>query len=215
MDHIEQSLSKLSKDDTARLVLDYQGKFDSVLKTVKDDICEMKTKFKTLESEFHVSKTVTDNLTKYIKTSERKCYENEQYTRRECLEISGILGNIDDNALEETVLGLLSKYYALVDPSNVEDCHRLKSTNNAPQKVIIKLSKQKDMYRVLKAKPSLKNVNLNGTGTPPGTPIFVNQSLCSWSKCKRLWLNKVVESFWVPKGLCRMSLLDYSLQSRL
>ena len=215
MDHIEQSLSKLSKDDTARLVLDYQGKFDSVLKTVKDDICEMKTKFKTLESEFHVSKTVTDNLTKYIKTSERKCYENEQYTRRECLEISGILGNIDDNALEETVLGLLSKYYTLVDPSNVEDCHRLKSTNNAPQKVIIKLSKQKDMYRVLKAKPSLKNVNLNGTGTPPGTPIFVNQSLCSWSKCKRLWLNKVVESFWVPKGLCRMSLLDYSLQSRL
>ena len=215
MDHIEQSLSKLSKDDTARLVLDYQGKFDSVLKTVKDDICEMKTKFKTLESEFHVSKTVTDNLTKYIKTSERKCYENEQYTRRECLEISGILGNIDDNALEETVLGLLSKYYALVDPSNVEDCHRLKSTNNAPQKVIIKLSKQKDMYRVLKAKPSLKNFNLNGTGTPPGTPIFVNQSLCSWSKCKRLWLNKVVESFWVPKGLCRMSLLDYSLQSRL
>ena len=215
MDHIEQSLSKLSKDDTARLVLDYQGKFDSVLKTVKDDICEMKTKFKTLESEFHVSKTVTDNLTKYIKTSERKCYENEQYTRRECLEISGILGNINDNALEETVLGLLSKYYTLVDPSNVEDCHRLKSTNNAPQKVIIKLSKQKDMYRVLKAKPSLKNVNLNGTGTPPGTPIFVNQSLCSWSKCKRLWLNKVVESFWVPKGLCRMSLLDYSLQSRL
>ena len=215
MDHIEQSLSKLSKDDTARLVLDYQGKFDSVLKTVKDDICKMKTKFKTLESEFHVSKTVTDNLTKYIKTSERKCYENEQYTRRECLEISGILGNIDDNALEETVLGLLSKYYTLVDPSNVEDCHRLKSTNNAPQKVIIKLSKQKDMYRVLKAKPSLKNVNLNGTGTPPGTPIFVNQSLCSWSKCKRLWLNKVVESFWVPKGLCRMSLLDYSLQSRL
>ena len=215
MDHIEQSLSKLSKDDTARLVLDYQGKFDSVLKTVKDDICKMKTKFKTLESEFHVSKTVTDNLTKYIKTSERKCYENEQYTRRECLEISGILGNIDDNALEETVLGLLSKYYTLVDPSNVEDCHQLKSTNNAPQKVIIKLSKQKDMYRVLKAKPSLKNVNLNGTGTPPGTPIFVNQSLCSWSKCKRLWLNKVIESFWVPKGLCRMSLLDYSLQSRL
>ena len=215
MDHIEQSLSKLSKDDTARLVLDYQGKFDSVLKTVKDDICKMKTKFKTLESEFHVSKTVTDNLTKYIKTSERKCYENEQYTRRECLEISGILGNIDDNALEETVLGLLSKYYALVEPSNVEDCHRLKSTNNAPQKVIIKLAKQKDMYRVLKAKPSLKDVNLNGTGIPPGTPIFVNQSLCRWSKCKRLWLNKVVELFWVSKGLCRMSLLDYSLQSRL
>ena len=86
----------------ARLVLDYQGKFDLMLKTVKDDICVLKTKFSALESELHVSKTVTDNLTKYIKTLERKCYENEQYSRRRCLEISGIPGSIDDNALEES-----------------------------------------------------------------------------------------------------------------
>ena len=44
MPHTEQSLSKLSKDDLARLVLNYQAKFDLVLKTVKNDICEMKTK---------------------------------------------------------------------------------------------------------------------------------------------------------------------------
>ena len=48
------------------MVLDYQGKFDSMLKTVKDDICELKTKFTELQSELYVSKTVTDNLTKYI-----------------------------------------------------------------------------------------------------------------------------------------------------
>ena len=72
----EQPSSKLSKVDLARLVLDYQGKFDSVLKTVKDEICQMKTKFRTLKSELHITKAVTDNLTKYIKTLERKCYEN-------------------------------------------------------------------------------------------------------------------------------------------
>ena len=160
MAHAEQSLSKLSKDDLARLVLDYQGKFDSVLKTVNDNICAMKTKFTALESELHVRKTVTDNLTIYIKTLEQKCYENEQYSRRECLEISGISGSIADNALEETVLDFFSKCKAPVDPSNVEDGHRLKSTNNAPQKVIMKLSKRKDVYRVLKAEPSLKNVEL-------------------------------------------------------
>ena len=38
MAHTEQLLSKLSKDNLARLALDYQGKFDSMLKTVKDDI---------------------------------------------------------------------------------------------------------------------------------------------------------------------------------
>ena len=50
MAHTEQSLSKLSKDDLVRLVLDYRGKFDTMLKTVKDDICELKTKFTALES---------------------------------------------------------------------------------------------------------------------------------------------------------------------
>ena len=105
----EQSLSKLSKDNLGRVVLNYQGKFDSVLKIVKDDICEMKTKFTALESELHVSKTVTDNLTKHIKTLERKCCENEQYSRRECLEISGDPGSVADSALEETILDLFSK----------------------------------------------------------------------------------------------------------
>ena len=73
----EQSSSKLSKDDLARLVLDYEDKFDSMLKTVKDDICELKTKFTALDSNLHVSKMVTDNLTKYIKALGQKCYENE------------------------------------------------------------------------------------------------------------------------------------------
>ena len=64
MAHTEQSLSKLSKDDLVRVVLDYQGKFDLMLKTVKDDVCEPETKFTALQSELHVSKTVTENLTK-------------------------------------------------------------------------------------------------------------------------------------------------------
>ena len=37
--HNEQSLSELSKDNLARLVLDYQSKFDLMLKTVKDNMC--------------------------------------------------------------------------------------------------------------------------------------------------------------------------------
>ena len=64
MSHTEQLLSKLSRNDLVRLVLDCQGKFDSVLKTVKDDICELKTKFTALQSGLHVAKTV-----KWLRTS--------------------------------------------------------------------------------------------------------------------------------------------------
>ena len=45
----------------------------------------------------------------------------------------------------ETVLDLFSKCNGPVDPFNVKDCHPQKSTNNAPQKVIMKLSKRKDI----------------------------------------------------------------------
>ena len=114
-------------------------------------------------------------------------------------------------------MDLFSKCNAPDNPSNVEDCHRLISTKNTSQKVIIKLSKRKDVYRVLKAKPSLKNVDLNGTGIPPDTPTFVNQSPCKYykflsSKCKNFWLNKVVESFWVSKSSFQIRLLDKSIK---
>ena len=56
----EKSLSKVSKDNLARLVLDNKDKFDSMLKTVKDGIFELKTKFSAREAELHI--------TKYIKT---------------------------------------------------------------------------------------------------------------------------------------------------
>ena len=90
MAHTEHSLMKLSKDELARLVLEYQGKFSSVLQSLKDGGNKMKSKFNVLESELQISKNVTDNLAKYIKTLEDKCHENEQYSRRECLGISGI-----------------------------------------------------------------------------------------------------------------------------
>ena len=87
---------------------------------------------------------------------EQKCDENEQYSRRECLEISGIPGSINDNALEETVFNLFSNFHAPFDPSNVEDCLQIKSTKMLLRKVILKLLQSKDVYQVLKANPGFK-----------------------------------------------------------
>ena len=65
MDHTEHSLSKLSKEELARLVLEYQGKFNYVSHSLKDDVSEMKSEFNVLESELQVSKNLTDNLIVY------------------------------------------------------------------------------------------------------------------------------------------------------
>ena len=77
------------------------------------------------------------------------------FLRRECL---------DENALEETVLRIFAKFISPIDLSKVEDCHNPISTNKAPQKVIVTLSKRKGICQILNDKFGFKNADLTGTG---------------------------------------------------
>ena len=74
---------------------------------------------------------------------EDKCWGNEQYFRLECLEISGITFDAEAGELKETALKTFGKLLD-VDPTNMEDCHWLKTINSS-KKVIIKLSKRKEI----------------------------------------------------------------------
>ena len=91
-----------------------------------------------------------------------------------------------------------------VDPANIEACHRVQSKAK-PKKVIIKLSKRKDVFNIWQRKKKLKSVDIRKVGLPQGSLVFVNQSLCSyykylWSLCKRLHSKKLIHSFWVSNG---------------
>ena len=46
---------------------------------------------------------------------ERKCWSNEQYSRCECLEISGILSDTEAGELDQTVLNVFEKLDIDVD----------------------------------------------------------------------------------------------------
>ena len=151
MDHTETSLIKLNKEDLARLLLDYQGKFNSILDDLKNNFDELKTKFTKLEADLNISRNVNFKLSDRLINVERKCFANDQCSRRECLEISGILPSVQDNELETKVLTILKEINAPVDPGLVEDCHRLPSKGN-PKKVILKLNRHKDARKVLSNK---------------------------------------------------------------
>ena len=112
---------------------------------------------------------------------ERKCWANEQYSRRECLEISGIPESIQDDELEDCVSKIFNECDIPVDPANIEACYRLKSKAR-PKKVIIKLSRRKDVFNILQRKKKLKSVDITKVGLPQGSLVFVNQSLCSYYK---------------------------------
>ena len=58
---------------------------------------------------------------------EARCYTNKQYSRKECLEVSGIPANFAYNRLEWKVLETLQETEVPIDPSLFEDCHHLPS----------------------------------------------------------------------------------------
>ena len=82
-----ETLMKMNKDVLTGMVLDYKERFDSSLSAITDELKELKTDFRKLESDLAISRNVNDKLTKQLILVERKCWANEQYSRRECLEI--------------------------------------------------------------------------------------------------------------------------------
>ena len=202
MDHTKASLMKLNKEDLVCLLLDCQGKFNSILDDLKNNFDELKTKFAKLEADLNI-------LDRLINV-ERKCFANEQYSRTECLEISGIPPSVKDNELETKVLTILEEINAPVDPGLVEDCHHLPSKGN-PKKVILKLNLCRDARKVLLNKKKFKNLDSETVNLHSGTKIYINESLSIyykklWSKCKKLWDAKHILSFWVSNGLMRVKL---------
>ena len=85
-----ETLMKMNKDVLVGMVLDYKERFDSTLSAITDELKELQTDFRKLKSDLAISQNVNDKLTKQLILNERKCWANEQHSRRECLEISGI-----------------------------------------------------------------------------------------------------------------------------
>ena len=94
------SLIKLTREELAKIVMDYQHKFDNSLGSINAELLELKTKFTKMESDLAISWNVNVKLVERLVVTERKCWANDQYSRREYLEISGILESVSDKALE-------------------------------------------------------------------------------------------------------------------
>ena len=148
---------------------------------------------------------------------EQKCWANEQYSRRECLEISGIPESVSDNALEDEIQGILRGIDAEVDTENIELCHHLNG-KGSKGRVILKLSKREDAEKIKLNKKKLKTIVHRKIGLSSGTKVLINESLCGnckllWSKCKKLFLEKNIASFWVTNGTVKIKLLNDQVRS--
>ena len=78
---------KLIKEEIIKLTLALQDNFSEDLKSIKRDLSEFTENFHKLEAELVVTKQVNNVLRNHLVQVERKSWNNEQYSRRECLEI--------------------------------------------------------------------------------------------------------------------------------
>ena len=114
------ALKKLTKEELSNMVIDYQNKFDNMLSNINAELTSLRDRFTKMESQLLVTRRVNDNLVKQNRILERKCAANEQCSRRECLEISGIPDSIPNNNLEETVLKIFNETGVTVNSRDVE-----------------------------------------------------------------------------------------------
>ena len=201
------ALKKLTKEES-NMVIEYQNKFDNMLSNINAELTSLRDRFTKMKLQLLVTRRVNDNSVKQNRILERKCAANGQYARQERLEILGIPESIANNNLEETVLKIFNETGVTVNSRDVEACHRLNQKAN-PKKVIIKLSKRKDVARVMNNKKKLKSMKPQNIGLPSGCKIYINENLCKyykylWWKCKLLQTRGSIQSFWVTNGSIRI-----------
>ena len=68
------SLQKLGKSNFARLVIDYQNKFDTVLNNINSELLDLKNNFAKLESDLEISRNVNNKLVDQVTMLEWKCW---------------------------------------------------------------------------------------------------------------------------------------------
>ena len=112
----EESLNKLNKPDLVALVVNLQSKMDSVNSDLVAELRKMREGFDQMKSDMSVTKKVNTLLSERLQTIEKQCWANAQYSRRECLEISGIPSSVSDNDLQDVVctlhsMGKIYSYY--------------------------------------------------------------------------------------------------------
>ena len=185
--YTEESLEKLLKKDIINIVLSLQTTAKECNAKLLEEVHALNEKFTTLESQLLITKNVNSLLQERVIDLERQCWANAQYSRRECLEVSGIPNTIKQDELENKVLTIFKKVGCDIKNENIEACHRVRRQNN----VIIKFSKRKDCQQVYSVKKDLAKLDMKEVDLPEGTQVYINQSLCPyykslWSKSKKL-----------------------------
>ena len=171
--YTEEALDNMLKREPIPIVLSSQTKITEDNNAILQEMRKFNDNFAKLEAELVVTKRVNSELCKIIVTMECQCWANAQYSRRECLEVAGIPRQIVDKDLETKVLSIFQKIGYTIDPTFIDDCHRLGKNND---RVIVKFTCRKDGKQIFKVKKDLRDLSMGDLDLLRGKKIFMSLS---------------------------------------
>ena len=119
----------MNKPDLIKRVLQLESEINSGIKELTSEIRDLATQMKKVEADVAIVKNVNQKLVNQLIETEWQCWDNAQYSRRECLEIVGIPTSIPNDLLEANVSKVFGKLGVHVEGKDIQACHRLKDNN--------------------------------------------------------------------------------------
>ena len=109
---------------------------DSIIDALKEENMKFQSRVEQLEDKILRMEIAKNN--------------HDQYTRRNNIEIQGIPARVKDEHLENKVIDIFRCLKISIDPSDIEDCHRL--GNSTPKNTIDRFVNRKFGKKVLEGK---------------------------------------------------------------
>ena len=157
----------------------------SQIAKLSTEVKDLPDHFKKLKADVAIVRNVNSKLVERVVVTERQCWENAQYSRRDTLEVMGIPMSVMDNVLEQKVCDVFQEIGVDIYDRDIQAYHRMKDKD----RTIVKFANRKACIRILRVKRQLKGLNPAAVDLPEGNKVFVNESLCPyywgiWNKCK-------------------------------
>ena len=153
---------------------------------------DLQARLKILEDKLQTHDNILHNHNLIIES-------NNQYHRRNNLEIAGIPNDVSDEDLEDKTIKLFKKINVDVTKDNVEACHRLPAKDGKNKKVIVRFNNRKFASQILRNKKLLSDSNLDDLNLNPCS-VFISPNLNKYFQligyeCRELKRKKLIHSY--------------------
>ena len=164
----------MSRDDLIKICEER----DAEVSSLKSDIASLTTRLDKMET--NLKTDLNSGLYRRFARIEREGYSQQQYGRRETIEIVGLPKDIKEQEKLEKVVDVFKHAGVEVTKRDFHAIHCLK--NQAV--VIAKCLNRRDVTAILRAKKKLREVDVAAkTKLGVKRKIFINESLCPEYRC--------------------------------